>query len=193
MSRSRRQNIMHRGSVASVRPPEMGKNNSMKRMAKSLALVVLWVAIAGCGATVRSVVTQPGVRLRQYNPVTIVLRTGSGNVSLTGGGAGGIIAGSISDGEAQAVRALESFRFELLATGFQFVDQREAAAAVIEFSIGSIRYDPLVGWIADQALANFKDAKTGATVAMFRADGQAITPTVNRLVSSISKAIRAAY
>lgn len=159
-----------------------------------LALALTCIALtAGCSATVRSVVTQPGVRLRQYNLVQLVLLTASGNVGVTAGAVGGIVAGSVSDGDAQAIRALESLRFELLAVGFQFVDQPQSAQGVIEFSIGSIRYDPLAGWIADQALATVKDAWTGAIVAMFRADGRMVTPTVNSLVSSISKALRGAY
>lgn len=95
------------------------------------------------------------------------------------------MSGQVSSGEAQAAQALESLKFELLALGFQMTDTPAEADALADFSIGQIRYDPLVGWIADQAVLTFKDP-SGKVLAGFRAQSRGITPTVNNIVTKLS-------
>ncbi len=95
-------------------------------------------------------------------------------------------------GEGQAAQALNSLQFEMAALGFQLVGTLGEAQLVGEFSVGQIRFDPLAGWVADQAMLVLKEP-AGNTVALFRAKSSGITPTVNNLVSQIAKAVRQTY
>ncbi len=151
------------------------------------------VATLGCGASVQSVVPSPETRLRDYAPMFVALLTASGGLALSGGQLGALVGGTLSDGEREAVRALESFKFELMAGGVTVIADSTKAGSIVEFSIGSIRYDPLAGWIADQALAKVRRVGTGEVIAFYRANAQAITPTVNKLVGSLAQAMLANY
>ena len=162
---------------------------SVVRVVVAIAFAVLFSA---CAATVQSVRTDPSVQLRQYRRLTLALTDATGSTSVSGAAAGGIASGQLMKGEGQAAQALNSLQFEMAAIGFQMVGSSSEAQLVGEFSIGQIRYDPLVGWIADQAMLILKDA-AGNTVALFRARSRGITPTVNNLVSQIAKAVRQSY
>ena len=96
-------------------------------------------------------------------------------------------------GSSQALLVAQNLSFELAALGFQMVDSQDKADAVALFSIGTVRYDPLAGWIADQAFLVFKDAESGTTLCTLRADTQFITPTVKRITKNLVRAARKHY
>lgn len=93
----------------------------------------------------------------------------------------------------QARLALESLRFELMGIGFNFVTEESRADALVDFYIGTIRHDPIAGWIADQAFVKFKDRRTGEVLAFFRANTRFITPTTNNIISKLAKSVRKSY
>lgn len=164
----------------------------MSRVVCFAMAVAFTVLYSGCAATVQSVITDPNVQLRQYRRATLALIDATGSTSVSGAAVGGIATGQLMKGVDQAAQALNSLRFEMAAIGFQMVGSSSEAQIIGEFSIGQIRYDPLVGWIADQAMLILKDP-SGNTLALFRAKSRGITPTVNSLVSQIAKAVRQSY
>lgn len=171
----------------------MGRGHTIVRIACVLAAISLVVLFSGCAATFQSVLTDPTTQLRQYRRLMLVLTDATGSTSLSGAAVAGIASGHVMKGEGQAAQALNSLQFEMAAIGFQIVGNPSEAQLVGEFSIGQIRYDPLAGWIADQAILVLKDKATGHTVGLFRAKTSFITPTVNNLVSQIAKAVRQSY
>jgi len=146
-----------------------------------------------CTASVQQTLLTPNLRLRNYNNIVVNLASSSGSISLTTATLGKVASGQLMKGEKQAILALESLQFELMSIGFNFVPEEGQADALVDFYIGSIRYDPIAGWIADQAFVKFKDRKTGQVLAFYRAKIQFITPTVNNIISNLSKAIRRNY
>jgi len=162
-----------------------------------VACVVMAISLgglfSGCAATVQSVRTGSKAPLRQSHRLMLVLTDATGSTSASGATVAGIASGQLMKGEGQAAQALNSLQFEMAAIGFQMVNNLSEAQLVGEFSIGQIRYDPLAGWIADQAMLVLKDTATGNTVAMFRAKTSVVTPTVNSLVSQIAKAVKQSY
>jgi hypothetical protein len=113
-----------------------------------------------CTASIQQRTSRPGLTLRSFNKIAVVLQSSSGSTSLHGAKIGGIAGGHVMNGNTQAQHALESMKFELMGIGFDVLDEAESADAIAEFSIGAIRYDPLAGWIADQAFLKFKDASS---------------------------------
>jgi hypothetical protein len=163
------------------------------RQSSIVLLGIALLALIGCGSSVQFAGSQPGVKLKNYNNVVAQLINSTGSVSLSTTNWQGLGSAQISRGSDQGVQALESLQFDLMAIGFNFVSSENEADAIIELSIGAIRYDPLAGWIADQATLKFIDMASGRTIAMFRAKGQLITPTVNNLVGNLSGAVRRRY
>ena len=164
----------------------------MTRTIQSAMLMGFAALIAGCAASVQSVQTDPAVKLRDYRRLALVLTEVTSSTSVQGASAAGIVGGHLMEGEGQSAQALNSLKFELTAIGFQVVGNASEAQLVGEFSIGQIRYDPLAGWIADQAILILKDS-AGNTVAMFRGKHSGVTPTVNSLVSQIAKAVKKSF
>jgi hypothetical protein len=158
-----------------------------------VALCVFTLSICACTPSVQSVRTDPNIRLREYTKLYLVLAGSTGSTSVSGGVAGNLGSAQVMDGTGQATLALTSLQFDLASLGFQVVADRYQAELVGEFSIGQIRYDPLAGWIADQAMLNLKDASSDAVVAMFRSQSGMITPTVSSLVSQMVKSVKKAY
>lgn len=169
-----------------------GGTRPMGRLVLPVVAIALAALGSGCAATIQSVRTDPSVQLRQYRRLALVLTDATGSTSVLGAAAGGIASGQVMKGEGQAAQALNSLQFEMAALGFQLVGTLGEAQLVGEFSVGQIRFDPLAGWVADQAMLVLKEP-AGNTVALFRAKSSGITPTVNNLVSQIAKAVRQTY
>ena len=89
--------------------------------------------------------------------------------------------------------AAQEIALSLQEIGFDLADKPEDADTLLLFSIGTVRYDPLVDWIADRAFLQFKDRKTGSTICSIRADGQAITPTLRTLVDNLVAEVKRFY
>ena len=81
--------------------------------------------------------------------------------------------------------AAQDIAFALRDQGFETVDDPEQADMIALFSIGTVRYDPLAGWIADRAFLQFKESKTGSMIVSIKADAQVVTPTVSTLVDNL--------
>ena len=141
-----------------------------------------------------------GVTTNESSTTTAII-TGTGNsASATGntnkrGSASitGLTSAHSMSGNEHALQAIEGLQFELANIGFDFVSNENQADAVIEFSIGTIRYDPIAGWIADQATLKFRDIRTGKILVHVRAKPKFITPTVNNIVANLAKEIRKRY
>jgi len=83
--------------------------------------------------------------------------------------------------------------FAFRSLGIRVVDNPADADLIAALSIGTVRFDPVGGWIADRGILQFQEAKTGTMVAVVRANKQAITPTVNRIVSNMISEIEELY
>ena len=164
----------------------------MRKFQHSL-IFVSTIILLSCTASVQRTKLFPSLKLRSYNNIIINLLNASGDISANTVNIGRINSAQMMDGEKQAVLALESMQFELMAIGFKFVLEENKADAIVEFSIGSIRYDPLADWIADQAFVKFKDVKTGQILAFYRAKVQFVTPTVNNIIKKLASEIRKDY
>lgn len=183
-------------------------------MKKILILMFLMSFLTGCGAAIRCNIKAQGTQLRQYNKMYLVLQTVSGAISVqsTNLGAGFGVARTINpstdvsstvgssigtshamSGSDQAILVAQSLAFELNSLGFQMVDSAADADIVALFSIGSVRNDPIVGWIADQAFITFKNAKTNETIGTFRADTRFVTPTARTIVKNLVNEIEKYY
>jgi len=182
-------------------------------MKKTIAVLFLLPLLCGCGTTVRVNLPMGGQALRQYPKIYLMMATASGAVSVNsadlgsatatasihpGGVNASVIGSSIGashamSGEAQARLVAQDLAFELASLGFELVDKKEQADAIALFSIGTVRYDPITGWIADQAFLVFKDAKTGSTISSFKAEPRFITPTTKSIVRNIMRAVARQY
>lgn len=165
----------------------------MRKLSIATLFAFSIIVLNSCTASVQKTTLTPSLRLRNYNNIIIDLVSSSGSISISTATIGQIDSGQLMEGEKQGLLALESLQFELMSIGFNFVSKENQADAIIDFSIGAIRYDPLAGWIADQAFVKFKDRKTGQVLAFYRAKAQVITPTVNNIISNLSKAIKRDY
>jgi hypothetical protein len=96
---------------------------------------------------------------------------------------------SFVDVQQQAIQALEMMQFELLSIGLNIVDKDNNADAKFEFSIGNIRFDPLVGYIADRAIIRILD-KNNQIIAIFKAETEFITPSINNLIETLGEEIK---
>ena len=169
------------------------KREVMGKLGNSIVLIILVISLISCTASVQRTILSPNLRLRNYNNIIINLVTSSGSLSISTTTLGKIDSGHLMEGEKQGLLALESLQFEMMSIGFNFVSEENQADAIVDFSIGSIRYDPLAGWIADQAFVKFKDRKTGQVIAFYRAQSQVVTPTVNNIISNLSSEIKRDY
>lgn len=162
-----------------------------------LPALLAFLLQCGCGATIKAHFPAGSVSLRQYPKLHLMLVTATGAVSTNKAAmlfSGGVIgAGHVVSGSSQALLVAQNLSFELAALGFQMVDTQDNADAILLFSIGTLRLDPLAGWIADQAFLEFKDRESEITICTFRAKGQFITPTANKIVGNLVAQIRKHY
>lgn len=95
-------------------------------------------------------------------------------------------------GADQATFALRQLQNRLVRFGFRIVQSASDADLIGTFSIGTIRRDPLAGWIADQADLVLTNPITGELVGTISASPEVVTPTVAALVESIAASTRKA-
>lgn len=74
--------------------------------------------------------------------------------------------------------------------GINIVSNPSNANAIGEFSIGQVRYDPITGWIADQAFLIIKEKGSGSIILAARAEANFITPTVKNLIRNIISQVK---
>lgn len=143
------------------------RGGRMPRCCHLAAPIVAALLLSSCAASIKRIPADPSVRLRDYNRIVVRLMDSSGNVTGVTTTVGDLSSTQVSTGEQQALRALESLEFALMEIGFDLTADGSQAQAVVDFSIGSIRYDALAGWIADQAFLKFRDANSGKVLVYF--------------------------
>jgi len=177
---------------------------------RKVVYFLLLLTLTGCGATIHSQLVKKDARLGDYKKVYLMIATAGGGISVTGASMGGgfttanatpsgasasgvgsaLSVSHAMTGNDQIIMAAEDIAFALRDMGFETVDKAEQADLIALFSIGTVRYDPLAGWIADRAFLQFKDSKSGAMIVSIKADGQLITPTVKTLVDKMISEVK---
>lgn len=131
-------------------------------------LMAVVVALAG-GCTSGHVYMRPGA-LNRIHRVTLKLVTGGSARSSTLSALGGpnVLAGSSTsmDSEDQAQLALGRVEGMLSEHDFPVVRDGQVDANA-ELAIGTIRFNPFVGWVADRVRLVFRDPDSGEAVASF--------------------------
>lgn len=186
------------------------KENSHGR---KIFLIILLFNLIRCGASMQSQLLRKEDSLRNFTKVHIIIANPGGTISssnakiVTGftlkdntpsGGVSGMAGSSISaehakSGNDQVIMAAQDIAFGLRNMGFQTVNTPEESDLLANFSIGTIRYDPLAGWIADRAFLEFSNPKNGLMICSVKAEVQLVTPTVNKLVKSILEELKQCY
>ncbi|OGR85739.1 MAG: hypothetical protein A2901_01105 [Elusimicrobia bacterium RIFCSPLOWO2_01_FULL_54_10] len=173
-------------------------------MSKYICILLL-ISLTGCGATIHSQLVKKDARMGDCKKVHLMIATAGGGISVTSAGMGsgtasanatptGVSAGAIGlglsashvmSGNDQINMAVQDIAFALRDMGFDTIEKTGEADAIALFSIGTVRYDPLTGWIADRAFLDFKDNKTGSMILSIKANTRFVTPTVGSLVRNI--------
>ena len=165
----------------------------LRRLA-SVSVMALFVGSAvACTSAVRSFkVPDFGNRVIEGS-IHVRVVMGEGATSIGGSGAGGIAAIQVLQGGDAVLSAAQRVRLELLEIGFSVTDSSPRATMYADLTL-SPRYDPLGGWIADEAALEFIDASNGDLLASYRASGSGlVTPSVNNLMSNLMKDLRVDY
>ena len=160
----------------------------MKKI-KIFTLMLILILLSGCGSASRITTSQNPTTINGKK-INLQLITLSGTISITTGvmsSNSNIITYDIaSSGEKQAFIAAQNLAFELRTLGFNLTNSQEDSEVVAKFSIGTIRYDLIAGWIADQAFLEFYDS-SGQHILSISAKARFITPTVNNIVKNLVK------
>jgi hypothetical protein len=160
--------------------------------------IIAFVSLfSSCTSTIQVVQPSPNVKLRQYTRIFLYSPYLPSTEAVKGVGTKlgpGFIGGTQAvSGVDAVVQALNSLKFELTSIGFRIVEKPIDAELVGELSIDGLHYNPLVGWVANQAILVIKD-NAGNTLFVFRAkpSGMIASP-IDSLISEIAKAIRQRY
>jgi hypothetical protein len=150
------------------------------------------ILLQGCGARVTSYAPNPEMYLSHHYKKIAIIANGANVQSITTSNLfeGQLSQTQIMDGGSQVQMAAESIGFECEKLGFHVVSINDCPDLLLEFSIGSIRFDSLAGWIADQAIVRLRDAKSKQIVAQFQAKSRFITPTVENIISNLVTEIK---
>lgn len=161
----------------------------------TFAMACIALFTQGCTSHIVSHVPNPKIHLsHQYRKIAIILN-GSGSQSINNSSLfeNKLIQTQVMDGSLQSQMAGETLAFECEKLGFCVVPATENPDLIFEFNIGSIRFDPIVGWIADQAILRIRDTKSKEVVASYQAKGSLITPTVENIISKLMYEIKKNY
>lgn len=172
-------------------------------------MTMISLSIFGCGSSVQTFRQPDAKRLSQYGGILLTIETTSGSVTTSGGQLGNsttniqtanssintstntssMSSSHVMSGEKQAFLAGQDVAFRMSSIGLNMVENENQADVIAAFSIGTVRYDPLAGWIADQAFLKFKDRATGKIILTSKATAEFITPTVENLVENLIEQI----
>lgn len=152
-------------------------------------LMTLLILLSGCGSTSR-ITTSQNPKTLIGKKINLQLITSSGAISISAGtlssGSSVITGGSTMSGEKQAKIVAQDLAFELRSLGLNLTNSPKDSEVLAKFYIGTIRYDPLVGWIADQAFLEFFDSSEQHILTV-KAKAKFITPTVENIVKNLVK------
>jgi len=87
----------------------------------------------------------------------------------------------------------QDVEYALRDIGFETVSSAEQADAVAVFSIATVRKDPIAGWIADRAMLQFRDVKTGSVLYTAKSESSWVTLQIDNLIGGLKKEIQKAY
>lgn len=152
-------------------------------------LASLLIIISGCGSATKITTSQsPGII--NGKKIHLQLLTSSGVFSISQGDMSSRSSAITSDSdnreEKHALLVAHNLAFELRLLGLNLTNSPEDSEVIANFSIGTIRYDPLAGWIADQAFLEFQDS-SGQHILTVRAKAKLVTPTVENIVKNLVK------
>ena len=143
--------------------------------------------LLGCGSASKITSSQsPSNLIGKKIHLQILTSSGATSVSI---GAMSLSSSVIAGGHSmsvdwQAEIAAQNLAFELRSLGLNLTNSPEDSDVIANFSIGTIRYDPITGWIADQAFLEFNDI-TGNHILTVRAKARFVTPTVDNIVKNL--------
>lgn len=156
---------------------------------KTLFVILISTLLLGCGTTAKITSSQP-TSVLNGKKIHLQLPTSSGAMSISGAAMNSessvVAGGSAMSGEDQAEIAAQNLVFELRSLGLRLTNTVDDSDVLANFSIGTIRYDPITGWIADQAFLEFID-KNGDHILTVRAKTKFVTPTVDNMIKKLIK------
>ena len=88
-------------------------------------------------------------------------------------------------GETHVLIAAKDIEAEMRTMGIDVTNNPKESEVVALFSIGTVRYDPLAGWIADRSSLELRSKKNNETLLLLRSINQLITPTISTHVDNI--------
>jgi len=149
--------------------------------------------ILQCTTNVKDKPSGQTLQLRQYKNIYVKLISNVGSKSLHSSPDTSMADLHIHNIEDQTFQAVDSLKSKLISIGFTIVDNAEKADALIIFSIGTIRYNDIEGWIADQGAVTFREKNGDSVIAHFKVDTKVKTPAIKEILAKLAKAIRGKY
>jgi hypothetical protein len=95
-----------------------------------------------------------------------------------------------TDDEKRANAVVENIAYlkeELGKRGFEIVENREDCTVLANLGINSVRYDPLAGWITDDAQIEYVASETGDSFGIVQTDKVWITTTFKVVIDALVK------
>lgn len=149
--------------------------------------------VLGCATTKSHVRVAEQYRSGCSHPASYLVDGGSsgmrGTTAVAGANANfGLASASSYDGSSVLPQITQDFRMRLEIEGFYFVSDSRDAEVLLVFSIGAVRYDPLAGWIADQASLVVVDPLTKERLEVHQAKSAGVTATTSKLIRKLARA-----
>lgn len=158
-------------------------------MIATVAVGIAALYLLACGPSVRVVKpTTESERLRNYSQVRFQLITTPGEHLAAVRGEKGAI-----DRFNQVALAAKRLSSQLRAIGFDLVNDPALAKADAAFRIGSVRHDPITGWIADEASLIFSSVPEGKVIASLVVDARWGKLTIEAIVERLAEAVKENY
>ena len=156
------------------------------------AFFLILASHVGC-ATTKSHIRVPDARSGCLPPSAYLIDAGSsgmrGSTSVASANSNfGLAASSSYDGSSILPQLQQELQMALEVQGFRFERDPEQAEVLLAFSIGAVRYDPIAGWIADQASLVISDRETGERLEMYQVKSAGVTATTTKLIRKLSRA-----
>lgn len=84
-----------------------------------------------------------------------------------------------------AENAIDSFKRIMGRSGFCLVKSRDDSEVIMQLTLKSVRYDPIGGWISDDAWIDYIDSKNGRSIGKVHAKEQFVTPKLETVVGGL--------
>ena len=153
---------------------------------KRLAIFCALLLCAGCGASIE--LERGDVPLESvFDSTSFYLNVNDGSRTKPDNWDGHLNLLWTNDEKREAVVAknLEMLLSGLKAGGFQFVDEISDGTVCADLRFKSVRFDPVGGWLTDDARIDYIDLASGETLGTVVADEIWITPTVKMVFEAL--------